>query len=77
MKPNIETFNKLFLNGIKLKAIQNTNVISSNRNNILKDDVLTVEHIFKIDDKTFYLFENCLTSIDFDYLCKNFIPYIS
>lgn len=73
---NIEILNRLFVCGIGLKATKDTQVFYNNGEYVKCGDLVTVEHIFNIDGVNYYLFENCLTSVSFDYLYKNFIPQI-
>lgn len=76
MKTYANIFNSLFLSGIGLRATENTLVYYNNGDLVKCGDLLRIEHIFNIEGVNYYLFENCLTSISFDYLYKNFIPQI-
>lgn len=74
---NANIYNQLLSkNNIGLIAKNNTEVLYNNGENVLKDHVLKVELIHKIDNEYIYLFIDCLTVVSFDYLYKNFIPQI-
>lgn len=68
--------NSLLFSNVSLIAKNNTDILTNDNKPIQKNQIIDLEKISQFDGENVYLFLNCLTSCNLEYLLKNFNPYI-